>query len=183
MDRAGEVRRTRHKALVCPQRTETTKPPPREPTARAGNSQPETPQMEGPPTHVNPGQPQQVTGDGLHPLRRPCPLCLSHQFMNLHLSHYKPTWTQGAKKGSQRVHFPRNQLRIDFFLVLGRGEKALRKNPGLVFSWKTNNNLDWALCLELARELLDGRVCARISFSVHPASPAPHLAKSRASCW
>lgn len=67
MDRAGEVRRTRHKALVCPQRTETTKPPPREPTARAGNSQPETPQMEGLPTHVNPGQPQQVTGDGLHP--------------------------------------------------------------------------------------------------------------------
>lgn len=67
MDRAGEVRRTRHKALVCPQRTETTKPPPREPTARAGNSQPETPQMEGPPTHVNPGQPQQVTGMGSIP--------------------------------------------------------------------------------------------------------------------
>lgn len=67
----------------------------------------------------------------------PCP------FMDLYLSHCKPTWTEGAKKCSQGVHFPRNQLIADFFLVFRWREKALRKNPGLVFSWKTDN-FHWA---------------------------------------
>ena len=67
-------------------------------------------------------------------------LFLSQPRANVHLSRHKPTWTEGAKESSQRVHLPRNQLIIDFFLVLGWGEEALRKNPGLVFSWKTDHD-------------------------------------------
>ena len=92
-------------------------------------------------------------------------ISVSSVYGDLHLSDYKHTWTEGAKKGPERVHFPGNQLVIDFFLVLGWGEKALRKNPGLVFSWKTNNSFDRALCLELEHELFDGSLC------LHPFLP------------
>lgn len=71
--------------------------------------------------------------------------------MNLQLSDYKPTWTEGAKEGPQGVHFPRKQGIIDFFLVLRWGEEALGKDPGLVFSWKTDNNFHWAPSLRSSR--------------------------------
>lgn len=62
----------------------------------------------------------------------------SHQF----------TWAEAAKEGSQGVHFARDQLIVDFSLVLRRAEEAFRENPGLVFPWKTKGNCRWILSIE-----------------------------------
>lgn len=80
---------------------------------------------------------------------------LSLPLGNSQLSPYRPTWTEGAEKGPQGVHLPCHQLITDFFLVLRWGEKALRKNSGLVFSWKNNNTFHWApplrICMRAPR--------------------------------
>lgn len=58
------------------------------------------------------------------------------------------TWAEAAKEGSQGVHFARDQLIVDFSLVLRRAEEAFGENPGLVFPWKTKGNRHWVLSIE-----------------------------------
>lgn len=88
-------------------------------------------------------------GSGSTVTSRPVSLfpCGSH--MNLNVSHRKPTWTEGAKEGSQGVYFARNQLVTDFLLVLCGAEQALGENAGLVFPWKTSSRRSSGPCLEL----------------------------------
>lgn len=61
---------------------------------------------------------------------------------------HKLTWTETAKKGSQRVHFAGDQLIVDFSLVLRRTEETLGQNPGLVFPYKAKSHCPWTLNTE-----------------------------------
>ena len=69
-------------------------------TASAGIGQPEIPHHGKATAPVNPGQPRPLTGMGSE-MASPLCLCISVSsvYGDLHLSDYKRTWTEGAKKG------------------------------------------------------------------------------------